>query len=230
MTSLHGLRFSPPPNSKFRLRLCIKPCAICIPDTGRCILVLLAHLHKRLLTTLLRCKATKYTLHCFQAKISLVWNGIWKKILVWNGIWNGRFLVWNGNGMEENCRYGIWKNRLPFHTMPCRKQVISKKKGLHPKNVMKSGVSPQKLRKYRWQTSIWASFCTPVAPSLLISSGTVLVWGGTIFVWGGRSTHMGGHGPGMSPVVPGLRTTPQKVWKLCAALALRVRFSLKIAR
>ena len=74
MTSLHDLRFSSPPNSKFRLRLCIKPCAICIPDTSRCILVLLAHLHERLLTTLLRCKATKYTLHCFQSKISLVWK------------------------------------------------------------------------------------------------------------------------------------------------------------
>ena len=48
-----------------------------------------------------------------------VWNGIWKKILVWNGIWNGRFLVWNGNGMEKNCLYGIWKNRLPFHSIPC---------------------------------------------------------------------------------------------------------------
>ena len=54
-----------------------------------------------------------------------VWNGIWKKILEWNGIckkilvWNGRFLVWNGNGMEENCQYGIWKNRLPFHSIPC---------------------------------------------------------------------------------------------------------------
>ena len=46
-----------------------------------------------------------------------VWNGIWKKILVWNGIWNGRFLVWNGNGMEENFQNGIWKNRLPFHKM-----------------------------------------------------------------------------------------------------------------
>ena len=46
---------------------------------------------------------------------NLVWNGIWKKILVWNG----RFLVWNGNGMEENCQYGIWKNRLPFHSIPC---------------------------------------------------------------------------------------------------------------
>ena len=46
-----------------------------------------------------------------------VWNGIWKKVLIWNGIWNGRFLAWNGNGMEENCQYGIQKNRLPFH--PC---------------------------------------------------------------------------------------------------------------
>ena len=32
--------------------------------------------------------------------------------------WNGRFLVWNGNGMEENCQYEICKNRLPLHTMP----------------------------------------------------------------------------------------------------------------
>ena len=48
-----------------------------------------------------------------------VWNGIWKKILVWNGIWSGRFLVWNGNEMEENCQNGIRKNRLPFHSIPC---------------------------------------------------------------------------------------------------------------
>ena len=48
-----------------------------------------------------------------------VWNGIWKKMLVWNGIWNGRFSVWNGNGIKENCQYGIWKNRLLFHSIPC---------------------------------------------------------------------------------------------------------------
>ena len=31
--------------------------------------------------------------------------------------WNmeRRIFAWNGNGMEENCQYGIWKNRLPFH-------------------------------------------------------------------------------------------------------------------
>ena len=39
-----------------------------------------------------------------------------------------------------------------------------KKKGLHPKNVTKSGVSPQK-------TLIWTSICAPEAPSLLISLG-----------------------------------------------------------
>ena len=73
-----------------------------------------------------------------------------------------------------------------------RKQMISKKKGLHPKNVMKSGVSPQK-------TPILASICTPVAQSLLISSGHSPGWGGTILVWGGTSSHLGGHGPGMPP-------------------------------
>ena len=48
-----------------------------------------------------------------------VWNGIWKKILVWNEIWNGRLLVWIGNGMDENCQYEMWKNRLPLYSMPC---------------------------------------------------------------------------------------------------------------
>ena len=79
-----------------------------------------------------------------------------------------------------------------------RKQVISKKKkGLHPKYVMKSGVSPQKLQKYRWQTPIWASICIPVAPSLLISSGHCPRLGG-------HKQSFGGHGPEMPPVAPGL--------------------------
>ena len=58
---------------------------------------------------------------------------------------------------------------------------LQKKKGPLPKNVMKSGVSPQKLQKYRWQTPIWASICTPVAPSLLISSGHIPRLGGHNF-------------------------------------------------
>ena len=76
---------------------------------------------------------------------------------------------------------------------------LQKKKGLHPKNVMKSGVSTQKLRKYRWQTPIRASICTPVAPSLLISSGHSPRMGGHNFHLGGTSSHLGGYGPGMPP-------------------------------
>ena len=33
---------------------------------------------------------------------------------------------WNGNGMEENYQYEIWKNRLPFHTMPRREASHAK--------------------------------------------------------------------------------------------------------
>ena len=33
--------------------------------------------------------------------------------------WNGRISVWNRNGMEENCQYGIRKNHLPFHSVSC---------------------------------------------------------------------------------------------------------------
>ena len=62
---------------------------------------------------------------------------------------------------------------------------------------MKSGVSPQKLRKYRWHTPNWASICTPVAPSLLISSGHSPRLGRHNFRLGGTSSHLGGRGPGM---------------------------------
>ena len=72
-----------------------------------------------------------------------------------------------------------------------------RKESLHPKNVMKSGVKPKKLRKYRWQTPIWASICTPVAASLLISSGHSSRLGGHNFRLGGHKQSFGGHGPGM---------------------------------
>ena len=76
---------------------------------------------------------------------------------------------------------------------------LQKQKGLHPKNVMKSGVSPQKLQKYRWQTPIWASICTPVAPSPLISSGHSLRLEGHNFRLGGHKQSFGGHCPEMPP-------------------------------
>ena len=64
---------------------------------------------------------------------------------------------------------------------------------------MKSGFSPQNLRKYQWQTPIWALICTPAAPSLEISSGNSPRLGGHNFCLGGTSSHLGGHGPGVPP-------------------------------
>ena len=76
---------------------------------------------------------------------------------------------------------------------------LQKQKGLHPKNVMKSGVSPRKLQKYRWQTPIWASICTPVAPSPLISSGHSPRLEGHNFRLGGHKQSFGGARPRNAP-------------------------------
>ena len=64
---------------------------------------------------------------------------------------------------------------------------------------MKSGVSPQKLQKYRWQTPIWASICTPV------SSPEPVNFFGAQSSLGGHNFRLGGHSPGMPPVAPGLK-------------------------
>ena len=69
------------------------------------------------------------------------------------------------------------------------------KKGFHLKNVTESGVSPQELQKYRWQTPIWASICTPVAQSLLISSGHSPRLGGHNFRLGGAQAVIWGARP-----------------------------------
>ena len=55
----------------------------------------------------------------------------------------------------------------------------------HPKNVMKYGVSPQ-------NTPIWASICTPVAPSLLIYLGHSPRLGGVQFSFGEHKQSFGG--------------------------------------
>ena len=81
-----------------------------------------------------------------------------------------------------------------------RKQVISKKKGLHSKNVTKSGVSPQK-------TLIWTSICAPEAPSLLISSGHSPRLGGHNFRLRGHKQSVGGARSRYAP--PWRRVWPQ---------------------
>ena len=79
-----------------------------------------------------------------------------------------------------------------------KKKKKKKKKDRHPKNVMKSGVSPQILPKYRWQTPIWASLCTPVAPSVLIFSGHSPRLGAQ-FSFGGHKQTFGGVRPRNAP-------------------------------
>ena len=86
-------------------------------------------------------------------------------------------LHWNSEGFSG--RNQIFKRFFRPKTGDLQKQ--NKKKVFNPKNIMKSGVSPQKLRKYRRQTPIWASICTSVAPSPLLSSGNSPRLGGHNF-------------------------------------------------
>ena len=92
---------------------------------------------------------------------------------------------------------------------------LQKKKGLHLKNVTKSGVSPQK-------TLIWTSICAPEAPSLLISSGHSPRFGGHNFRLGGaQAVSWGGTAPVCPPwrrVWPGVAPNPQ--WHPAAESAL----------
>ena len=64
---------------------------------------------------------------------------------------------------------------------------------------MTSGVSPQKLRKYRWQIPIWASICSPVTPSQLISSGRSPRLEGHNFRLGGHKQSFGVARPRNAP-------------------------------
>ena len=92
--------------------------------------------------------------------------------------------------MRSKKSKGFSSRNRKFKRFLRRKTGDLQKKGLHPKNVTKSGVSPQK-------TLIWTSICAPEAPSLLISSGHSPR----------LSSQLRGHGPGMLPVAPGLIIT-----------------------
>ena len=107
-------------------------------------------------------------------------------------------LHWNSKGFSSR------NQNFKRFFRPKTGDLKKKKKGLHPKSIMKSGVSLQKLQKYRSQTPIWASICTPIAPSLLISSGHSPRLGGAIFVWGAQAVIWGGTAPECPPVAPGL--------------------------
>ena len=107
---------------------------LCIPDPGRGMFVLLRATSRVVAYSI----AKVQNIRCIASSLKVfwygVWNGIWKKILAWKGIWNRRFLVWNENGMEENCQHGMWKNHLPFHSIPCSGQQYSGTEAKYLKN------------------------------------------------------------------------------------------------
>ena len=86
-----------------------------------------------------------------------------------------------------------------------RKQVISKKKKVFIPKIRFQSTKFTKIPV--WQTPVWASICTPAAPSLEISSGHSPCLGGTIFVGGAQAVIWGGTAPVCPPVAPGLTCT-----------------------
>ena len=116
---------------------------------------------------------------------------------------------------EEQRLKGIFRPNSEIQAVfPAEDRRSTKKKGLPPRNVVKSGVSPQK-------TPIWASICTPIAPSLLISSGHSPRLRGHNFRLGGTSSHLGRHGPGMPPRGAGSAFTQYLVFmSVCDTLEL----------
>ena len=134
MTSLHDLRFSPPPNLKSRLRLYIKPCAIYTPETGRCILALLAQFTSGCLQ---HCKGVKQqNIRCIASSLKFLWYGSmewnmeenfsmeWNMeenfSMKWNMEWKIFGMEWKWNGRK----LPVWNmeksSSILFHTMPCR--------------------------------------------------------------------------------------------------------------
>ena len=96
MTSLYVICGLALPRSRSWLRLCIKPFANCIPDTGRCIFVLL-----RALTRVVAYYIVKVqNIPRIASGLKVLWYGS----MEWNGknfSMEWKIFVWNGNGMEE---------------------------------------------------------------------------------------------------------------------------------
>ena len=85
------------------------------------------------------------------------------------------------------------------------------KNGLHPENFMKS-----------WQTPIWASFCTPVAPILLISWGHSPRLGEHNFRLKGHEQSFGGARPRNAPPW-------RRAWRIILAVQdLKISFYMQI--
>ena len=122
MTSLHVIRgLAPQSKILATLILCIKSCAMCIPDACRCIFVLL-HAPLRVVAFNI---ANMQNIRCIASILKILWYGSmeWNMEEIFSMEWNGRFLVWNGRKLL------VWNmeksSSIPFHTMPCSQAGIA---------------------------------------------------------------------------------------------------------
>ena len=93
--------------------------------------------------------------------------------------------------------FSVYKSEIETFLRPKTRGDLQKNKTvISKKTKQKKKVFTEIVRNFpaenRSQTLIWASICTPVAPSLLISSGHSPRLGG-------HSFHLGGHSPEMPP-------------------------------
>ena len=88
---------------------------MCISDTGCCIFVLL---RERLLVVAYNF-AKVQKIRCVASSQKVFWYGSMEWNMEENFGMEWKIFRMNGNGMEENCQHGIWKNHLPFLTKPC---------------------------------------------------------------------------------------------------------------
>ena len=88
----------------------------------RCIVLCCLPLQATTCEGMLKVAKMKYKLHVASC-LNLPWYGSmeWNMEENFGTEWNmeRKIFSMDGNGMEENFQYGIWKNLLPFHTMPC---------------------------------------------------------------------------------------------------------------
>ena len=117
MTSLHviyGLAHFP--NQKSWLRLCIKPCALCILDTGCCICVLL-----RAPSRVVTCNVAKLqNIRCIASSRKVLWYGS----MEWNMEENFS-MEWKIFSMEWKKIASMEYGKIIFHSISCHALVIT---------------------------------------------------------------------------------------------------------
>ena len=107
------LRFIPPPTRNPGYAYALNHVQYAYQTPVAASLILLTHLHEPSLTTLQRYKAAKYTLHCFQSKICLVW----KYGMEWN-MEDYVSMDWKIFSMEWKKIASMEYEKIVFHSIP----------------------------------------------------------------------------------------------------------------